>query len=324
MKLDHLLRTALILLAIGQSDFAMATETKLNGYMFGDYYYAVSGPNEKRNAFQLRRIYLTHDIKWDDSFSGRLRFEAKDAGFGSGGTMDPFVKDAYLRYQWNGRSLYAGQSPTPIWSITETMWGYRALEKTIMDLNKIGSSRDNGIAFNTGLGGSGKIDLRLMVGNGNSTKSEKDNDKKLYGLVQLKPAGDLVATAYVDWQSHPKDRDQSTFAVMVGTKSEDLHGAVEVFTQTRKNAAAGEDVTSQGVSVFGAKRLRERTKAFARADIFDPNNDVDDDGNILVMGGLDWMPTKGIHIMPNAQVVIHNAPGVDIEVVPRVTGVFKF
>ena len=63
--------------------------------------------------------------------------------------MDPLVKDAYLCYQWNGRSLYAGQSPTPIWSITETVWGYRAVEKTIMDLNKIGSSRDNGIAFNT-------------------------------------------------------------------------------------------------------------------------------------------------------------------------------
>ena len=163
-----------------------------------------------------------------------------------------------------------------------------------------------------------------MVGNGNSTKSEKDNDKKLYGLVRLKPAGALVATAYVDWQSQPKDQGQTTFAVMVGTKSGDLHGAVEAFTQTRKNAAAGEDVTSQGVSAFGAKRLRERTKAFARVDIFDPNNDADDDGNVLLLGGLDWMPTKGIHIMPNAQVVIHNAPGVDTEVVPRVTGVFKF
>ena len=130
MKLKHLLYIALVMEG-GFANLAPATETKLNGYMFGDYYYAVSGPDEKRNAFQIRRVYLTHDMKWDDSFSGRVRFEAKDAGFGSGGTMDPFVKDAYLRYQWNGRSLYAGQSPTPIWSITETVWGYRAVEKTI-------------------------------------------------------------------------------------------------------------------------------------------------------------------------------------------------
>ena len=57
-----------------------------------------------------------------------------------------------------------------------------------------------------------------MVGNGNSTKSEKDNDKKLYGLVHLKPAGDMVATAYVDWQSQPKDRGQTTFAVLFGRR----------------------------------------------------------------------------------------------------------
>ncbi len=324
MRLKYLWYIALGMLGIGSIDNATAAERKIKGYMFGDYYYAVSGPDEKRNAFQLRRIYLTHDIKWDDSFSGRVRFEAKDAGFGSGGTMDPFVKDAYLRYQWNGRSIYAGQSQSPTWSVSEQVWGYRAVEKMAMDLNKIGSSRDNGIAFKTGLGGSDKLNLHLMVGNGNSTKSEKDNDKKFYGLLHLKPAGDTVATAYVDWQSQPKDQDQTTFAVMVGTKSEDLRGAVEVFTQTRKNAAAGKDVTSQGVSGFGAKRLRERTKAFARVDLFDPNNDVDDDGNLLLMGGLDWMPTKGIHIMPNAQVVIDNAPGVDTEVVPRVTGVVKF
>lgn len=324
MGLRHLRYVALALLAIGSGDSAMAAESKIKGYMFGDYYYAVSGPDEKRNAFQMRRIYLTHDIKWNDSFSGRLRFEAKDAGFGTGGTMDPFVKDAYLRYGWNGGSLYAGQSPTPTWSITEQVWGYRAVEKTIMDLNKIGSSRDNGIAFNTGLGGSEKVNLRLMVGNGNSTRSEKDNDKKLYGLVQLKPAGDLVATAYVDWQSQPQDQDLTTFAVLVGTRGEDLHGGVEVFSQTAKNAAAGEDVTSQGLSAFGAKWLGENAKAFVRADIFDPNNDADDDGKILLMGGLDWMPAKGIHIMPNAQVVIYNAPGVDNEVVPRVTGLFEF
>ena len=324
MRLKHLRYIALAVVGMGFIDNAAAAESKIKGYMFGDYYYAVSGADEKRNAFRIRRIYLTHDIQWDDSFSGRLRLEAKDAGFGNGGTMDPFVKDAYLRYQWNGRSIYAGQSPSPTWSVSEPVWGYRAVEKMSMDLNKIGSSRDNGIALKTGVGGRGKVNLHLMVGNGNSTKSEKDNDKKLYGLVHLKPAGDMVATVYVDWQSQPRDQDQTTFAVLVGTKSEDLHGAIEVFTQTRKNAAAGTDVTSQGVSVFGAKRLRERTKAFARVDLSDPNNDADDDGNVLLVAGLDWMPTKGIHIMPNAQVVIENAPGVDTEVVPRLTGLFKF
>jgi hypothetical protein len=303
---------------------ATAAESNIKGNMFGDYYYAVSGPDEKRNAFQFRRIYLTHDVKWDDSFSGRLRFEAKDAGFGNGGTMDPSVKDAYLRYRWGSRSLYAGQSPSPSWSITEKLWGYRAVEKTIMDLQKVGSSRDNGIGFKTPLGGSEKINLHLMVGNGNSTKSETDHDKKLYGLVEFKPAGALVATAYVDWQSQPQDRDQTTLAVVVGKAGEDLHGAVEVFSHTAANAAGGKDVTTQGVSLFGAKRLRDNVKVFARADLADPNTDADDDSEMLLMGGIDWSPTKGIHIMPNLQVISEDTPGVDTAVIPRVTGYFKF
>ena len=94
MSIRQLLCTALCLLAAGSIDLEAAAERTTNGYMFGDYYYVVRGSDEKRNAFQFRRIYLTHDVKWNDSLSGRVRLEAKDSGFGKGGTMDPFVKDA--------------------------------------------------------------------------------------------------------------------------------------------------------------------------------------------------------------------------------------
>jgi hypothetical protein len=68
------------------SAIGAAAEGKLKGYMFGDYYFNASGPNEKRNAFQIRRIYFTYDTQWDDHFSGRLRFESSDPGFGANGT----------------------------------------------------------------------------------------------------------------------------------------------------------------------------------------------------------------------------------------------
>lgn len=311
------------LLAVSAT-FATAAEHKVKGYMFGDYYYAVSGPDEKRNAFQFRRIYLTNEVKWNDSFSGRLRFEAKDSGFGKGGTMNPFVKDAYLRYKGSSRSVYVGQSQTPTWSVSEKVWGYRSVEKTLMDRTKAGSSRDNGIALKTKVGGSGKVSLHIMVANGNSNKSEKDNDKKLYGLLHLKPSGDLVATAYVDWQSQPKDQDQTTVAVLVGTTGKDLHGGVEVFSRTVSKAAGSKDLISQGVSLFGAKRLQDNIKIFARADFSDPNTDVDDDSEMLLVGGIDWSPTKGIHVMPNVEVITEDTPKVDTTVMPRITGYFKF
>ena len=81
-------------------------------------------------------------MKWDDAFSGRLLFEAKDAGHGKTTKMDPYVKHAYPRYKKGGTSAYFGLQGTPTWNVSERVWGYRSIEKTVMDLHKIGSSAD--------------------------------------------------------------------------------------------------------------------------------------------------------------------------------------
>ena len=62
----------------------------------------------------------------------------------------------------------------------------------------------------------------------------------------------------------------------------------------------------------------------ARVDLFEPNDDVDDDRKYLLIGGADFEPTKGVHFMPNVRVLASDAPGVDTEVTPRITGYFKF
>jgi hypothetical protein len=310
--------------AIGSVTAAQAAEGKIKGYMFGDYYYKVSGPAEKRNAFEIRRIYFTYDMKWDERFSGRLRTEAKDAGFGSGSTMGPVVKDAYLKYKMGKRAIEVGLSPTPTWNITEGIWGYRPIEKTIMDLNKVGSSRDQGIAYRGVLAGDGALAFQLMLGNGASNKSEKDNDKKLYGQLHFETDSKVQGIAYADWQSQPGGKDVTTVAAVLGKGGKAFHGGVEAFWQQSKKKAAGADVTSLGVSVFAAKKIKDGTKAFARADMFEPNDDVDDDRSYLLVGGVDFEAAKGLHFMPNLRVMLSDVPGVDTDVTPRVTGYFKF
>ena len=140
---------AVMVVALLFSEQSDADQLTTKGYMFGDYYYVASGADKKQNGFQFRRIYLTFDKKLRHKFTGRFRLEASDAGFGSGKKMTPVVKDAYLKYQKDGRSLVVGLSPTPTWSFTEKVWGYRSVEKTIIDLNKMGSSRDLGVLFET-------------------------------------------------------------------------------------------------------------------------------------------------------------------------------
>ena len=147
--------TLCLLVLLLASASAEAEAGKLKGYMFGDYYYVAAADDgeakypEKQNAFQFRRLYLTYNRNLSDDFSVRYRLEAKDAGFGAGAKMEPFVKHAYLRWRGAvaGSDLCMGLAGTPSWAISESVWGYRSIEKTVLDLNKIGSSADLGVAL---------------------------------------------------------------------------------------------------------------------------------------------------------------------------------
>ena len=318
MVMGFLLALGMLLGASGQ---VKAAESTLKGVAFADYYYYATGTKKKQNGFEFRRIYLTYDLKWDNEFSGRVRLEANDGGFGSGNKMEPFVKHAYVRYRKNGKALYMGLSGTPTWNISEEIWGYRSIRKTIMDLNKIASSADMGLAFHGQLDGEGKVNTQIMLANGSGQASEADNNKKIYALLHFKPNA-LNATAYMDWEKRAGSQDRMTFGGFLGLKKDGFQGGVEGFLQTRNNPAG--DVQVRGVSVFGSGAVGEKTSAFGRVDLFDPSNQAGNDRTLHFIGGLDFEPTKDVHVMPNVLVTSFQAAGVDAEVVPRMTLYVKF
>jgi len=301
-----------------------AADGKLGGCMFADYYYVASGTAEKQNGFLFRRIYLTYSLKWDEHFSGRVRLEANDAGFGKSDKMEPFVKHAYMRYRKRGRAVYAGLCSTPTWSVSEKAWGYRSIEKTVMDLRKIGSSADLGVAFDVRLGETDRASARVMLGNGNGQKPEGDNGKKIYALLHVKPAGALSVTVGADWEDKPDDMNRTTLAAFVGTAGKAFHGGVEGFVRVYRNQHAGEDVQVRGVSAFGAMKASARAKVFGRLDYFDPSSKAAEDGEYLAIAGLDLMPIPDIHVMPNVVATAFQAPGRDTQVIPRITLFLRF
>ena len=305
----------------GQADGA---ESKLKGYMFGEYYYVTSGAKKKENGFRFRRIYLTYDLKWNDSFSGRFRLEAKDAGFGGKDKMVPFVKNAYLRYRKNDRAVYFGLFGTPTWNVSERVWGYRSIEMTILDHHKFGSSADLGVGFNGKLDDGGMARAQVMLGNGGGQNAEVDNGKKIYALLHLKPVGSIEGTAYVDWEGKPGGKDKATFAVFLGMSGKAFHGGIEGFVRIHKKAADGEDVQIRGISVFGAAGVAPKAKMFGRVDIYDPSDRAAEDGEYLVIAGIDLMPIPDVHVMPNVWARAFQAQGVEAEVIPRLTLFYKF
>src|SRR5512143_1605427 len=157
-------------LAFG-SGSEVRSQGRFSGVFYGDYFYNVSrdtaanrgnlpgsaltGP-ESNQGFIIRRIYFTYDHDLAEQFATRFRLELDETpnsssqyAILSNGNIGVFVQDAWLRWKniFKGSDLYFGIQPTSAYEVSEGIWAYRSLEKTIMDLRGIVSSRVLGIAL---------------------------------------------------------------------------------------------------------------------------------------------------------------------------------
>ena len=213
--------------------------------------------------------------------------------------------------------LYVGLSGTPTWAISEKIWGYRSIAKTVLDWNKIGSSADLGAAVK---GKVGKMGYHVMVANGSGQRPEDDHGKKLYGSFSFKALERLVLEAYGDFNMKPADQNELTLKGFVGWQGEGLNAGVEVFSRTNKAAAAFAGVTISGVSAFASLLLSDSLKGFGRVDAV--SNDAADTTDLLFIAGVDHMPAKGMHLMPNLVVALPD--GIDPNIQGRLTFYYKF
>ncbi|MEN8144585.1 MAG: porin [Gemmatimonadota bacterium] len=309
---------------------------KVSGVAFGDYYDLAAHHDEDlegKHGFWFRRIYLTFDFKVDEDVDFRLRFEGNSAGdFSSSSKIEPFVKDAWVRWKPADQSVYLGISGTPTWGTVEKVWGYRAVEKTPLDLQKMGSSRDFGVAAKGPLDGDGKIYYHAMVGNGASTKGETNSGKAAYLALGVKPGGGFTLEVYGDYNELPGEADRYTLQAFGGWHGEGGRFGVQYARQWRETGPDS-DIDLDIFSVFGVLEVDERVTLIGRYDrMFDPNPSADgisylpmspDAKSNFVLAGIDLAVSDHFSIIPNVETVFYDAVGSseapDTDVVPRLT-----
>ncbi|PWT78954.1 MAG: hypothetical protein C5B59_00710 [Bacteroidetes bacterium] len=314
------------------SDSAFKANTpntgRLWGYAFGDFYYKAhsdslnrggnnqyTGIPQSRNAFQFRRIYLGYDYNISKKFATELLLAAEDnfPAFNPPSSATPsgdqtqnnkstfFIKYANIKWKdlWKGTDLVFGLQGTPAFPfISERIWAYRSIERTIADIRRTPS-------YDLGLGLRGFFDpskknfgYNLLVANGTSAKPASNGFRWFYGDVfayfaQRKLVVDLYADYQrLNWQpgwhhdrqmikgyiaySYPSTDDPWP-AVTVG-----VEGFVNNLRQDVKNVPFKGQGTpdtattkAQGLSMYiHGNIVKNKLRFFARIDLYNPNKNM--------------------------------------------------
>jgi hypothetical protein len=314
---------------------------KVWGYAFGDYYYKVHADSLNRganqysnmkanaNAFEFRRVYLGYDYNISERFSTELllAYEGNTLGDGS---RTVYIKSANLRWKniYKGGDLIFGQQATPAFPlVAEKLWGYRSIEKTILDMRKGSSSNDLGIGLQAKIGEKGNFGYDLLVGNGTAQKLETDIFKKFYGDFYAKLLNQkLVFDIYADYERTLQLPDfhkyKSNIKLDAIYTSDPVTVGVEAYITTLHNYVGflnlnptppsydTTDAMVMGISVFThGTIIKEKLSFFARYDMYNPDTKFNADYTYTMGGspvtesfitaGIDYTPHKNVHIMPN-------------------------
>ena len=359
--MKKIILTGILCLLISPPHFSQEESGgKISGYMFGDYFYnilrdstiddlnnnALNGAKDLQ-GFQFRRIYFTYDYKISNQFSTRFRLESQTL-IGIDNTIFlTYIKDALLNWKniFEGSNFIFGIQPPPAFTVSEEFWNYRSLEKTIMDLRGIASSRDFGVSLKGRLTSSGSINYWLMYGNGNAFGSEGDKFKRTYAHIDLQPSEEFRLTLYGDYRFKPEkeytqvaqsfNNDALTTALFLGYQiNNSFRVGAETFLQVNYNDLIQTEADVYnimnrnvlGVSLFGWYKITETLAGIGRYDYYDPNisGDYKSDSRNYFILGLSFILHEKVTITPNLLFETYEKPVNGVSIDPSLAGRITF
>ncbi len=298
---------------------------RISGLVFGDYYYFSQHHDSKwdsQNGLWLRRAYFTYDHAFGRTVTTRLRFEANSNGKLAGGSLTPYLKDAYVRWTYSGRQqLTAGIQPTLSFDFVESFWGLRHIEKTALDLYRWDSSRDFGVTASGPLNEAGTVRYAAQFGNESGSNAETDKFKALRLAARYETPAGVSVEGYVSQFSRDKDADVLTAQVFAGYRVK--RGRIGAhYSYQKRQAAEGTtapDVEQTLVSVFGVyDATPQKLSAFARLDFYtDPCPQcsgidylpIDTSATFTTaIAGIEYYVNPSVRFSPNVEWVRYGTP----------------
>jgi hypothetical protein len=198
----------------------------------------------------------------------------------------------------------------------EDFWGYRAMEKTPIDLFKFGNSRDLGIGLKGALDNKKTLTYTLVFGNGSNNKSETDHGKAVYGRLNFQPLPTLFFEIYADYINLGNESSVNIFQAFAGIKGRWGRSGFNFGVRNSKLGETSSDI--KFVSLFGVFKLCQKMEFVARYDrLLDPNPNGSKIDYIpmasnakarVLLAGLGWSLNENVKVIPNIKYVFYDAP----------------
>ena len=272
------------------------TTVKVGGTIYSHYHLDLTDGATLANDFGVDRAYLNVVATIGDHFGARITTDV--------GALDPLVTDSgdtgtvdtklrtFLKYSWlewksgHGIKVRGGLVNTAYLPDTENFLGFRWIDKTMGDANKIMSTSDFGLNVNGGAG-KGLVDWTVALTNGESYgKPEVSGGKLAAGRVTIDPMSKtkgkhLPITAYVGYGLPDTGEDGAlTYAANLGFKMHRLVAAAEYIGTSAGGVSGG------GYSITVSPRMPKYGGIYLRYDDFNADTSVSKGGNGAMWAGV--------------------------------------
>ena len=278
----QILTAAVMAACAGMSFTALADEsTTVGGKAYIDFTNIdkkVNGTKDVASGlgFDLQRFYLSVGHTFDDMWSANL---TTDVTYDSGvKATQVYVKKAYLQAKFSDAAvLRAGSADMPWIPYAEHAWGYRYVEKALIDRTGFGTSADWGAH----LGGKlmdGMVNYAVSAVNGNGYKNPtRSKGLDFEGRIGVMPVKGLnLAVGFYngkrgqDVQGSSGVNTANRTDVLAAYSHDMFNVGAEYFSAENWATTAAKD-KADGYSVFGSVKPAEKIAVFARYDEVKPN-----------------------------------------------------
>lgn len=292
-----------LLFAVGGTLHSSSAQSlDFGGRAYVDYFYTLSSPTSATDGlhgFTYRRLYLTADYTLSEDFTGRARLEANEGSTGPNGPM-PYVKDLYLTWHYNGdHSATLGVTSPPAFDVSDDIWGYRSLDKTLLDLEGIVSSRDFGLRFDGPVGAGETVRYAVMLANNSGVRPETDPYKRVYGQLVGTPSEEVTLVAGADYAGYGDQRDQGVRLSAFGSYDPGpFRVGLEGYWHNLTFDNAG-DRTDVGISGFAVAEVAPDWELVARLDRSREAASGPTRLETLLLAAVAYRPHPNVSLMPN-------------------------